>query len=293
MSLCLRRSWAIATLLAAACAPDPSAPSVPPVPACAIAPAPVPDIGLRVAFTPWPPTRAIVDPAFGPALSDVMSHEPAGVNYWYDDRTTLAHETTHAINNAIRNAFNGGPLANGFYVMNGWGVVVAEPHVRKSQVAALVPPSLRSGRYPTYLLERSDWEERSLYIWDEWDAYTNGATVAIDRYTRGLDQFPPGQLIDIVFGVLELTAFGLTTGMAAMLYDPVDFATDAQLRAFMAWQTQRAMAVFRAGIVLPTYRWRDADPFYAALRSSPDAEPLRQFVRATYGGAWTYAVLGF
>jgi hypothetical protein len=52
------------------------------------------------------------------------------------------------------------------------------------------------------------------------------------------------------------------------------------------------MAVFRAGIVLPPYRWDLTDGFYAALRASPDAEPLRQFVRATYGGAWAYAVLG-
>jgi hypothetical protein len=81
--------------------------------------------------------------------------------------------------------------------------------------------------------------------------------------------------------------------MAASLYDPADFVSDPQLRAFMAWQTQRAMTVFRAGIALPPYRWGEADRFYAALQSSPDAEPLRLFVRATYGRAWAYAMFGF
>jgi hypothetical protein len=254
----------------------------------------VPDLGLRVTFTAWPSTRPAADPGFGPALVDIMSHEPPAENLWYDDHVTLGHETTHAINNAIRNSvYRSGPLANGFYVMNGWGVVVNEPRVKKSQVAALIPPSLRAGRYPVYLTGAPGWEDRSLYLWDEWDAYTNGATVAIDRFTRGLDRFEAGVLNDNIFAVLEFTVYALTTGMAAALYDPIAFAADAQLRAFLAWQTERAMAAFRAGIVLPPYRWDQTDAFYGALRLSPDAEALRQFVRTTYGGAWTYAVLGF
>jgi hypothetical protein len=122
--------------------------------------------------------------------------------------------------------------------------------------------------------------------------HTNEATIELDRYTRRLTQVEPGAVDDTIFAVLEFTVFGLVTGMAASLFDPVGFANDAQLRSFMAWQAQRAMAVFRAAIVLPPYRWKETDGFYAALRGSPDAEPLRQFVRATYGGARTYAVLG-
>src|SRR5262249_31595494 len=136
------------------------------------------------------------------------------------------------------------------------------------------------------------WENVGLHLWDEWDAYTNGAAVAVDRYTRGLDRFPPGTVDDNVFAVLEFTVYALTTGMAVGLYHPVRFAADSQLRAFLAWQTERAMAVFRAGIVLPAYQWTETDAFYAALRASPDAEPLRQFVQATFGGTWAYAVLG-
>ena len=256
-------------------------------------PAPVPDIGLRVSFVSWPATGAVTDPMLGPALGDIMSHVPASENLLYEDRVTLGHEASHAIENAIRNAApRGAPLANGFYVMNGWGVLVTEPRVRKSQVAAVVPPSLRSGRYVHYLLGAPGWESRSLYVWAEWTAYTNGAVVAIDRYTRGLDRFDAGVQNDQLFAVLEMTVFALATGMAAALYDPMSFASDPQLRAFLGWQTQRAMAVFRSGIGLPPYRWPETDGFYAALRSAPDAEPLRRFVRATYGDAWTYAVLG-
>jgi hypothetical protein len=264
------------------------------MPPYAIQPAPVPDLGLRVTFTPWPATRPWLDPASGAALADVMSHEPPAVNYTFSDPATLGHETTHAINGALRQAFNHGPtlVTNGFYVMNGWSVVVNEPRMKKSQVAALVPPSLRSGRYTTYLAGMPDSENTPLFVFDEWDAYTNEATIDFDRSTHGLDRFEPGTRENTIFAVLEFTVFGLTTGMAASLYDPVRFATDPQLRAFLAWQTERAMAAFRAAVVLPRYRWGEIDGFYAALRASPDAEPLRQFVRATYGGTWTYAVLG-
>jgi hypothetical protein len=288
----------LAPLVLAACAPDsPAGPgaqvastSPPPY---AVQPAPVPDIGLRVAFTPWPPTKPVLDPTLGPALMDIRLREPPAESLSYPDAVTMGHETTHAINNAIRNAVQrGGPTINAFYVMNGWCVIVTEPNVRKSQIAALVPPSLRNSRYPMYLVGQPGWENVGLHLWDEWDAYTNGATVAVDRYTRGLDRFPPGTVNDNVFAVLEFTVYALTTGMAVGLYDPVRLATDPQLRAFIAWQTERAMAVFRTGIVLPAYQWTGTDAFYAALRTSPDAEALRQFVRATFGGPWAYAVLG-
>jgi hypothetical protein len=39
-----------------------------------------------------------------------------------------------------------------------------------------------------YLVGQPGWENVGLHLWDEWDAYTNGATVSVDRYTRGLDR---------------------------------------------------------------------------------------------------------
>jgi hypothetical protein len=281
-----------AALVVAACASSTRARPAP-APAYATPPVPVPDIGLRVSFTAWPATRSTFDPTLGPALMDILGHVPANENLVYPDGVTLGHEGTHSVNNAIRNAApRGAAVTSGFYVMNGWAVMAIEPRVRKSQVAAIVPPSLRSGRYVHYLLGAPGWENRSLYLWDEWTAYTNGAVVAIDRYTRGLDRFDAGVQNDQLFAVLEMTVFALATGMAAAIHDPVSFATDPQLRAFLAWHTERAMAVFRGGIGLPPYRWPEADSFYAALRFSPDAEALRRFVRATYGAAWTHAVLG-
>jgi hypothetical protein len=177
--------------------------------------------------------------------------------------------------------------------MNGWAILVPQPRVKKSQIAALVPPSLRAERYPLYLLGMREYEDMSLYVCDEWVAYTNGATVGVDRYVKGIDVVPPNEVDDTIFALLEFSVYSLTAGMAASVYDPAGFATNAQLRAFLAWQSERAMTLFRSAILLPAYRWTETDGFYAALLRSPDAETFRQFVRTAFGAAWAYAVFGF
>lgn len=250
--------------------------------------------GANVQFVAVPQTHQRSDPDFGPVLLDIMDHEaPADANN-YADRNTLGHETTHGINAYLRHDLNHtGRVANGFYVLDGRGAIVPEPSVRKSQVAALVPPSLRGGRYSTYMAGQPGWDNRPLYVWDEWSAYVNGAAVAVDRFQRGFGATPTFHVSDEVFAVLEMTVYALTTGMTVAAYDAPYFASTPQFRELLAWQTKRAMALYRAGIALPPYAWSDADRYLQALRTSPDADALRRFTRQTFGDAWTRQVLGF
>ena len=53
------------------------------------------------------------------------------------------------------------------------------------------------------------------------------------------------------------------------------------------------MEIFHEGAQLEEFRWDKQDEYLRRLRSAPDAEPLRRFVRETYGANWTRRVLGF
>lgn len=79
---------------------------------------------------------------------DIINHSRNPVLDY--DRDTNAHETTHMINSDIRNAHTS-PRSNGFYVLEGRGVVIAEPKLRKSAVVEFLPQNLRSYRYSTYI----------------------------------------------------------------------------------------------------------------------------------------------
>ena len=70
------------------------------------------------------------------------------------------------------------------------------------------------------------------------------------------------------------------------------FQNNPQFRAFLAWNARRAMALYREGSVVESFRWDRQDSYYRALRESPDAEALRAFARRVYGRAWAAEVLG-
>jgi hypothetical protein len=74
--------------------------------------------------------------------------------------------------------------------------------------------------------------------------------------------------------------------------DPAYFQSNTQFRAFLAWNARRAMALFREGSVVSTFRFDSQDAAYRNLRESPDAESLRAFARRVYGRAWAAEVLG-
>lgn len=236
------------------------------------------------------PQQKKPDPKWNGFLADLEGHLPAEYKDQFraDDPLVHAHETTHGINAHIRNqhvATLG--HVNSFYVGEGRAVVVREPGLRLSEVAALVPEALRRQRYKTYLVaQQKHWEAEPLYLFDEWVAYGNGARVALEaaRPDGGMRERS-----DAVFAVLELGVYAAYTALAARKLDP---AYDSrQLTEFLAWNLRRSMALYRQGYRLESYNW-DGHAYLRQLRTSPEAAGLRQFLQQHYGLAWYEDVLG-
>lgn len=77
-------------------------------------------------------------------------------------------------------------------------------------------------------------------------------------------------------------------------FDPRAAGLNAtQLRAFLAWNARRTMEAYSAMKDLEPFRWPKVDAYVQRMRTAPDAEPLRAFVRQLYGAAWAKQVMGF
>lgn len=240
----------------------------------------------------WTSQHTASNAAWGAQLTDIIRHLPRsyGDTYADSDLVTYGHETTHGINSHLRNNFNTtGRRANGFYCLNDRGVIIAEPNMRKSAVAAYVPASLRGSRFSLYISGSPDWDDTPTYVFDEWVSYTNGSEVGVGLARAGLWRYG---WRDAVAGSLEFTVYALALGMAVEARDPTYFRDNTAFRSFLAWNARRAMDLFRAGSVMESFRWDTQDSYYRALRESPDAEALREFARRTYGRAWAAEVLG-
>ena len=59
------------------------------------------------------------------------------------------------------------------------------------------------------------------------------------------------------------------------------------------WNTERAMALFQQHQSMSEFQSADVASYYDAFKTSSDAEPLRQFIRTTFGDAWTQQIHGF
>lgn len=228
---------------------------------------------------------------WGEVLTDIVQHCPPGwVGIYYDpDPVTRGHETSHGIHAFLRNEHNHtGRRANGFYLLGDRAVIVAEPAMRKSDVAPYVPPSLRGMRYDLYVTGMGAWDDTPLYLWDEWVAYTNGTAVGIDLVERGLWN---GGWRDACMGTVEFAVYATAVGMAVEDLDPASFEPGGQLRAFLAWHLVRSLDLFRRCARLSPFAWDEQDAYFESLIDAPDARPLRDFLRRSYGAGFTERLL--
>ena len=257
------------------------------------APAGASDPTACVTWFTWPAQQpSLSDPSWGVQLTDIAQHLPAqyGTQYWFPgDGMTSGHETTHGINAHLRN-YEAPQGDNAFYVLHDHAAFIAEPAMRKSDIAAYIPPSLQGDRYATYITGQTEWDDTPLYVFDEWVAYTNGADVAVGQVQAGLYQ---GQWTDAVMGPLEFVSYAIATARAASVKDPAYFASNTQFSCFTAWNIARAMQLFQAGRAMSQFSWAKQDAYATSLRTAADAADLRAFARATWGAAWTQQVLGF
>jgi hypothetical protein len=245
----------------------------------------------QVEWFTWTAQQSRSGAGWGTALTDIANHLPSQYGSTYDDPdlVTFGHETSHGIHAHLRNYENTtGEQANAFYVLGDKAALVVEPNIRKSDVAPYVPASLRDFRYDTYVTGAPDWDDTPLYLWDEWNAYVNGAEVGVNRVSEGVwsegwrDQS----------GNLEFVVYAMAVAHAVSELDPSYFASYGQFREFLMWNTERAMALFAQHQSMPEFQAASVAAYHDTLKTSADAEALRQFIRATFGDAWAEQVLG-
>lgn len=245
----------------------------------------------QVDWITWTPQQSRSGNAWGTALTDIANHLPSSYGSTYDDSdlVTFGHETSHGIHAHLRNYENDtGARANAFYVLGDQAALVEEPDIRKSDMIPYVPASLRDFRFGTYVSGASSWDDTPLYIWDEWNAYVNGAEVGVGRVQEG--KWNEGWRDQS--GNFEFVVYAMALAHAVSELDPSYFADYAQFREFLMWNTERAMALFEQHQSMSEFQSDSVASYYAAFQTASDAEPLRQFIRDTFGDAWAAQILG-
>ena len=211
--------------------------------------------------------------------ADIMNHS-RNPEFGHD-RMTNAHETTHMINSDIRNSAGSGN--NGFYVIDGKGVVVKEPNIRKRDMIKYLPPELRSYRYGTYVTGQNEWDDQPLYIFDEWTAYINGGAVSVEDQQNGNHQ---SDWTDAVSGCLDFSIYSIALAMAIKEKDPEYFESNKQFRNFLYWNLKRARDTYDVGSKMKEFTFADQDKLLNNLVSSPAAEGMRKFINENLEGLW-------
>lgn len=215
---------------------------------------------------------------------DVLSHSkdrPFGNS---NGRATNVHETAHGIHSYLRNTHRStGRKVNGFYVLEGRGVIIEEPRMTKRQVAEFVPQNLRSYRYSTYITGQGVWNDTPLYIYDEWTAYVLGGMTNVEDVQSGRYS---GGWTDGVSGCLGFSIYAIATCMAVKKYDPEYWETNEQFRNFTIFMLRQAHETFMIGREMEQFKWDKQDQLLNEFLHSEAAAPMRKFVRENLNGVW-------
>ena len=211
----------------------------------------------------WAPLKEVNN--LPPIVADVESHLPNGHPYRDSDLVGYVHEGTHGINSLLRAEFG----CPGFYVLNNRAYLLSEPDTTLTKVARVVPISLRGTVYRLYLIEsRWWWDKQPSYVFDEWVAYTNG--------TEARWQLSIKNRQETVQYMLEFCVYSACVTC---------YTNDPQTRVFYKWQLARSMKLYHASGLKSDY--------LVKLRTEPDAEQLRAYIRDYCGPRWTKKVMGF
>jgi hypothetical protein len=222
--------------------------------------------------------------AIDSVLSDVVSHIK-GQPFRSGAKSTQAHETAHGIHSELRNSYSSSmsKKVNGFYVLQGRGVIVEEPKIRKSQVNYFVPENLRSYRWQTYFIGQNAWDDTPTYIMDEWSAYVIGGKSCVDDYKKGT--YKDGWT-DGVSGCLDFSIYTLALCMAIEKNDPDYWKNNTQFKSFVSWQLRQACDTFVEGRSMDMFKWDKQDLLLKELLTSKEAEPFRKMLKQEFDGVW-------
>lgn len=203
------------------------------------------------------------------------------------NRSTTVHEATHYINSSLRSkAIRNKELKgkyNGFYIANRGGIYILEPPFSKELVANYVPKSIQGRVFTTYIVGATDWNDRPMYIVDEWSAFYNGGLVAVEDYFSGKHD---GEKFSAVSGLLELSIY--TIGLCICI---IDNKTDywynfPEFRLFIIDQLRRSQIVFESGQKVDLFKNEKSDKLIYNLSNSPDCLEFRNFMDGELENSW-------
>lgn len=244
--------------------------------------------GDRVRWSRFPAQSEVSNEQWGDFLNDIARHLPSqyGRKYYSDDRITHAHETTHGINSHLSNHPDEiaagrrlGDSVYAFYVGKDQAVLLTGPHVKLSQVAEVIPASLRGSRYQLYCIEQQKYfEDRPLYLFDEWVAYTNGAYAGVELTEKKQLDMPRN---DALVGPLEFSIYALGLAAAIQKHDPDYLRQNHQFREFLGHELRRATGIYKRGMKLDQFRWDQN--LERNLLEQDDSQELRAIVPQVFG----------
>jgi hypothetical protein len=197
--------------------------------------------------------------------ADIINHYSGSASY--PDRMTTAHETTHMVNNDIRNKYGKGFAGGGFYVGNNNAYVVDSPNFRKRQVANFIPEQLRASRFTTYVTGQQSWDDNPIYLFDEWIAYVNGGSVAVEQVKNGT--YRDGWT-DAVMGMLEFTVYGSAVILATHQYDSGFFDKFPDFILYTNYVMIKSLEVFNEGRVMNEFKWDQQEKYISLIPASTD-----------------------
>lgn len=233
---------------------------------------------------------------WGRVLTDIARRLPTSRRYQdafqryirSGDLVTAGHEWTHFLNEYL--ASISGVNRSAFYLLDGRYMTLACPE-RMRGIVPNVPDSLRGDLYDLYLV-RNGGNARvdPLYLFDEWTAYINDVTIAVDQLDQGkpLNPFSPSAIQTKTAGnVLEFMFYGFAVGMAVQKHDPGYYSSEEgkRLRDFITLNAERSLDAYARAL-----RWEElsrGDTRHAELtrrfRSASDTSEMRAWVKRELG----------
>lgn len=197
--------------------------------------------------------------------ADIINHAKNPVLKY--NRSTNAHESTHMINSDIRNSIpqiSDGftNMINAFYIGNGKYVKCTEPPILKEDVISYVPPELRFNRYKLYIIGQREWNDRPLYILDEFVSYINGGKVSVENVL--LNKNDTGWT-DGVSGCLEFSIYTISLCMA--INDKSNYwKENAEFRSFISYLLDSACETYNKGKDMEEFKWDKQDKLLESFK---------------------------
>lgn len=217
-------------------------------------------------FPHWIDVPSIRDvPSQSACVRDVESRLPYNNPYYDSDPITWVHEGTHGINSLLRQK-HGKPC---FYLLGGKALTCDEPVGSLIHVAYNTPNCLRGEIYQLYLIHAQKWwNKQPTYLMDELSAYLNGATCWKELKLRTRHE--------TVEYAYEMAAYCFV------------MLQTCSVRVGEASEAVKEM-IHRLTLIESPVR----DKTMIQLRTNPDCEQLRKYLRQLYTPHWTAQYLGF